>query len=110
MPATTAVTDGPDGPVVRIAGAFDVGSSRAVEQVLLQALADGGNGSLTIDLQSVHFMDSTGLRALSVARKRAEELGGHIELVHVVHEVRRVIHMLGMAPYFTIADDASPPA
>ena len=105
MPATTAVSDGPDGPVVRIAGAFDVSSSREVERVLLDVLDGGGAGSLTIDLQTVHFMDSTGLRALSVARKRAEELGGHIRLLHVVHEVRRVIDMLGMAPYFKIVDD-----
>ena len=104
MPATTVVSDGPDGPVVRIAGAFDVASSRAIERVLLESLTTDGQ-SLTVDLDSVHFMDSTGLRALSVARKRADELGGHVRLEHVAHEVRRVIEMMGMAPYFKIVDD-----
>lgn len=104
MPATTAVSDGPDGPVVRIAGAFDVASSREVEQVLLQQV-DRGSEWLTVDLASVHFMDSTGLRALNVARKHAEELGGRVRLLHVLHEVRRVIDMLGMAPFFKIVDD-----
>ena len=104
MPATTVVSDGPDGPVVRIAGAFDVASSRAIERVLLDSLTTDGQ-SLTVDLESVHFMDSTGLRALNVARKHAEELGSQVRLVHVVHEVRRVIDMLGMAPYYKIVDD-----
>lgn len=104
MPATTAVTDGPDGPVVRIAGAFDVASSNSVQDVLT-GLLSAAVPSLTVDLRSVHFMDSTGLRALNVARKRSDELGGTITLRHVVHEVRRVIEMLGMAPFFKIVED-----
>lgn len=104
MPASTVVSDGPDGPVVRIAGAFDVASSRAIERVLLDSLTTDGQ-SLTVDLESVHFMDSTGLRALSVARKRADDLGGNVRLLHVAHEVLRVVEMMGMTPYFKIVDD-----
>ena len=104
MPATTAVTDGPDGPVVRIAGAFDVASSGAVQQVLVD-LVTAETPSITVDLGSVHFMDSTGLRALNITRKRSDEHGGHVTLLRAVPEVRRVIEMLGMAPYFKIVDD-----
>ena len=103
MPATTAVTDGPDGPVVRIAGAFDVASSSRVQDVLV-GLLSSSSPCLTVDLSSVHFMDSTGLRALNVARKRSDEHGGWVRLLHVVPEVRRVIEILGMAPYFKIDD------
>ena len=89
--------------MVRIAGAFDVASSSQVQDVLMGLVSDTAP-SLTIDLASVHFMDSTGLRALNLTRKRTDELGGYVRLLHVVPEVRRVIEMLGMAPFFKIDD------
>ena len=95
---------GPDGPGVRIAGAFDIASSSDVQDVLL-GLLDGDNATVTVDLAAVHFMDSTGLRVLNIARKRADELGGVLILRHVATEVRRVIEILGLAPFFKIVDD-----
>jgi anti-sigma B factor antagonist len=104
VPATTAVSHGPHGPVVRISGAFDVASSRGVHDVLA-GLLDDGHPSLTLDLGSVHFMDSTGMRTLNVARKRTDAAGGGITLRHTGREVRRVIELLGMTSYFTFVDD-----
>jgi anti-anti-sigma factor len=62
---------GADATVLVLSGELDIASSPA----LVQALEDAGSSipnRLVIDLTEVTFMDSTGLRALLLARQRTE--------------------------------------
>jgi anti-anti-sigma factor len=71
--------------------------------VLVEAL-DGAMPAadrLTVDLCAVEFMDSTGLRALLEARRRAEEGGGALVLrVRDGGPVARLLDLAGVRDLF----------
>jgi anti-sigma B factor antagonist len=70
--ATWEITQRPGGPVVAVAGEFDL----AAEQRWLtemDRLFGEVDHSVTIDLSAVDFMDSSGVRALLVLRNRYGE-------------------------------------
>src|SRR4051794_30012189 len=75
---TTALEQEDGRPVLRVEGEVDLLTTPVLVEALDGALA--GAVRVTVDLCEVVFMDSTGLRALLEARRRAEEAGGGIDL------------------------------
>ena len=53
-------------------------------------------GDLVIDLRNVGFMDSSGLRALLVERRRREEAGGSMVLSNPTPLVIRLLEVTGV--------------
>jgi anti-anti-sigma factor len=86
---------------VEVDGDLDI----ATVPVLEGALSDverGGAETLMLDLAGVAFMDSTGLRALLSARKRADRAGRALRLSNVQPPVARVFDLTGAGRLFKV--------
>ncbi len=96
---TTALEQEDGHAVLRVEGEVDL----LTTPVLVEAL-DGavpGAERLTVDLCAVEFMDSTGLRALLEARRRAEDGGGALLLrVRDGGPVARLLDLAGVRGLF----------
>jgi anti-sigma B factor antagonist len=59
-------------------------------------------GELVVDLRGVDFMDSSGLRALLVERRRRERAGGTILLRNPTPLVQRLLEVTGVNGVLTV--------
>jgi anti-anti-sigma factor len=89
---TIVAISGNGSSVVRLAGELDMSTATRAEQALVDEL-EPGSGTLVVDLRSLEFCDAAGLRAFVRARRRAEEVGAKVRLVHPNHLVRRVLEV-----------------
>jgi anti-anti-sigma factor len=94
---------GPDGRVVVI-GDIDVVSAPAIESVIRQAesAAHDGQNQLVIDVESVGFIDSSGLRVLLAASRRNTEAGRRVVLRSPGPTLTRLLDITGTAIMFDI--------
>jgi anti-anti-sigma factor len=97
------VTTTTDNGVARVVvdGELDI----ATAPVLDARLADierSMSETVELDLGKVAFMDSTGLRALLNARRRAETGGHRLRLLNLQPEVERVFDVTGVRKIFEI--------
>jgi len=79
------------------------GKLTAVEEGLFQetineVIAETGN--LTIDLESVHYISSSGLRTLVSAKKQIDAKGGVLTIINVCKDVRDVFEITGLSDLF----------
>jgi anti-sigma B factor antagonist len=95
-----------DEAVVAVDGELDIATVPELEREVEPLWARPLN-LLTVDLERVGFMDSSGLRTLNELRTRAEEQGVTFALFGVQPTVRRVLDITGMASFFELRD-ASP--
>jgi anti-sigma B factor antagonist len=92
---------------VRPIGDLDMLTVRELER-RVTALGGPGAPDVLVDLASVRFIDSTGLRLLLHLHRRAQQEGWTLELAHGCDDVRRVFeltHTLELLPF----PAASPP-
>ena len=84
-----AVTCTGEGRVLRaaISGEVDHHRARAIMEV---------PRSLTLDLEGVTFMDSSGIAVLLRAYRRLGELGGAVKVVHVPAQAGKVLRAAGL--------------
>lgn len=89
------------GTVVIIAeGELDlVGAPR-----LLEALPEDGREPVVIDLESVGFMDSSGLRSLLEARQACTERGCSFAIARPSDPVQRVLELVDLSREFAVVD------
>jgi anti-sigma B factor antagonist len=90
-----------DEAVVAVDGELDLATA-AVLQREVEPLWAGPTKVLTVDLERVDFMDSSGLRALNELRTRAEQHGVTFALFGMQPIVRRVLDITGMAAFFEL--------
>jgi anti-sigma B factor antagonist len=96
-------TDG-DEIVLQLQGELDLTSAPVFERELRVAEA-ATPARLVIDLGGLEFMDSTGLRALLLARERAGGEGGHrLTLRHGPRQVQRVLELTKTVDAFEFED------
>ena len=89
--AITAIS-GDGSAVVRLSGELDLSTASRAEQALVGELHPGSR-TLVVDLRSLDFCDAAGLRAFVRARRRAQEVGAKVRLVHPNRLVRRVLEI-----------------
>ena len=94
----TTVDIGPDGTIC-VDGDIDMAAGPQLEVVILQREA---SGPLTVDLAGVHFIDSSGLRVLLGAGRRAAQRGERVTLRSVGPEVARLLEITGTTDQFDI--------
>jgi anti-sigma B factor antagonist len=75
---------------------------------LIGALPQEGEGPVVLDLGSVAFMDSSGLRALLEARQACLDAGRPFALARPSDAVLRVLELVDLAREFDVLD--APPA
>lgn len=88
----------PDGTIV-VYGDIDIAGGPVLEEALR---AHQGDGPVAIDLHNVSFIDSSGLRSLLNASRRAAERSSHVALRGVGHEVTRLLEITGTTERFTV--------
>ena len=89
-----------DAPVVFLVGEIDLGGAAQLKTCL-----ESQSGRVVVDLDGVTFMDSTGITAFVIARKRLLASGGSIHLRSVPVRVQQVLRIVGMADW--VIDDAT---
>jgi anti-anti-sigma factor len=65
------------------------------------ALNGGGPATLVVDLRSVSFLDSSGVRALLDTERRVRETGGRFEVVAEPGPARRTLEVAGVWEHLT---------
>lgn len=83
------------------AGRIDSVTSPHLEEALVAALT-GGERRVVLDMASVDYISSAGLRVLLVAAKRLRENGGRFVLCGLNGPVRQVFELAGFLPLFAI--------
>ncbi|MEQ7127687.1 STAS domain-containing protein [Actinopolymorpha sp. B11F2] len=105
--------------VVTVAGEIDLATSSQLRAQLLDVLTEQEPPRvLVVALDGVSFLDSTGLSALVVARRRAKELGVELRLTSPARGPSRVLNITGLDDAFriyptlneAIAGETAPPA
>ena len=87
------VTEGGEGPVVRLVGDIDLASSGEVRECL-HGLA---GQRVTLDCSGVTFMDSTAIGVLVASEQRNEQDGGVIVLRGVQPAQMRIFEIAGLS-------------
>jgi anti-anti-sigma factor len=87
--------------VVAPAGRVDSTTSDALEQALTKAI-DAGELRLVVDLDSVGYISSAGLRVLLIVAKRLKTLRGTLVLCALTDPVRQVFDLAGFLPLFLV--------
>ena len=101
------VTTTMDGAAATVAvdGELDLATVEELDAALSQVESNGST-TLCLDLANVRFMDSTGLRCLLRARRRAEEGGRSFTLTNLPAGVERLFDVTGVGRIFEIAPTA----
>jgi anti-anti-sigma factor len=94
--------DGDGVATVVVEGELDIATVPVLEGALSD-LESGGARTLVLDLRGLRFMDSTGLRALLSARRRAHTAGRRLRLANLQPSVARVFEVTGVARLFDTA-------
>jgi anti-sigma B factor antagonist len=95
-------------PVVAAPAEIDITNADGLRSVLLKAAADG-TGTLVVDMTRTRFCDSSGMRALVAAHKRARAGGHEVLLVMPAPAILRVFAITGLdrvIPVFARLDQA----
>ncbi len=92
-----------DAVVIELVGELDLASAP-----VLDTCVDGVRpitAPLTIDVSALRFVDSSGLRALTAARRAAvEDVGGPVRLVGCGDMLRKLLAMSGLSEAFVVDD------
>lgn len=85
-------------------GDVDVAGGPLLETAILHREKELRNtdAAITIDLADVFFIDSSGLRTLLSASRRAVARGGRVVLRNVGAEVHRLLEITATAAHFSI--------
>ncbi|MGH9244771.1 MAG: STAS domain-containing protein [Acidimicrobiales bacterium] len=89
--------------VLAVTGEVDVATAPRLREQIVSLVADG-NARIVCDLESVDFLDSTGLGVLVGALKRARTHGGDLVLVLTQPRILKVFEITGLLQVFEIYD------
>lgn len=103
MPTFTVDTGELDGGVrVILSGDLDLSTAKQAEQAIEEA--ERSASLIVIDLRRLSFMDSTGLRVIVSADKRAKRSGRRAVIVQGPSAVRRVFEITRLGERLEIVD------
>ena len=97
-----------DGDVatLTLTGEFDLAGVQQFQEVIAKVEADHPK-TLVIDMSSLAFMDSSGLRALVMADERAQAAKRRLAIIPGPPQVRRVFEITQLEQRLDLVDDAS---
>ena len=95
-----------DAAVVVPTGELDLATAPALEDALERAF-EGGSERVVLDLRELEFIDSSGLRTLLTARRRADQARAQFSLVAGHRGLERTLEIAGVHKVFdwTPAED-----
>ena len=89
--------------MLSLTGDLDLASAPSLERAFGEAEAEHAPG-IVVDLSGLEFMDSTGLRALLLARERAAPNGHQLTLRRGPRQVQRVLELTKTVDAFQFED------
>jgi anti-sigma B factor antagonist len=89
--------------VVTLAGEFDLSVEKLFSEIVTDGVVQDGHASVVLDLAEITFLDSSGIRALLVARKQALASGTRLSLRRPSPAVQRVLELTAVVGAFEIA-------
>ena len=95
--------------IMSVEGEVDVYTAPRLKEALVEAI-EGGCVDLVVDLDSVSFIDSSGLGVLVGALRRTKERSGSLRLVCTRDAVLKIFRITGLDkvfPIFSTVGDAS---
>lgn len=87
--------------VIEVGGEVDVYTAPRLREAIV-SLVDNGAYHLIVDLDTVDFLDSTGLGVLVGGLKRVRAHDGAIELVCTQGKILKIFRITGLNKVFTI--------
>ena len=90
--------------IVKVSGRVDSATAPNLDQTL-QGLLNAGRSHLVLDLETVDYMSSAGLRVLVATQKAAKKAGGRLALAALSARVKEVLDLAGLVPVFDIYPD-----
>lgn len=87
--------------ILTLAGELDVTNAAEAEEAVRVAWQDSPS-RLVFDLTRLTFMDSTGVRVLVRARRRATQSGATVVLAGLTPSVSRIMEVTGLSRAFPI--------
>ena len=85
-----------------LAGDLDVDGGRVSRRVL-NALFEAGRVDITVNLDRVGFLDSSGLASLIASLRQARERGGDVRVETSNDRIRRILEVTALAQVFKLA-------
>jgi anti-sigma B factor antagonist len=82
-------------PTIALNGECDLQIFPDIDELLMSSCGDGFS-SVRIDLRGLTFIDSSGLRALMMAKARADSHGTNLSIVPAPAAVMRVFELVGL--------------
>ena len=105
MPATSPfqVRVSADGDDLRLhlVGDFDLTAVESFRSCVEGAVDSNGGGDVVVDLGDLAFIDSTGISALLVMRRRLQGQGRELRVANVSAGAARVFELTGLTAVFT---------
>ena len=89
--------------MLAVAGEVDVATAPRLRERLVDLVTEG-NHRIVVDLESVDFLDSTGLGVLVGGLKRVRSHDGDLALVCTQRRILKVLEITGLTKVFTIHD------
>jgi anti-sigma B factor antagonist len=100
-PGCTVIRDDDAAPTLVVSGDVDWASAPLIEHHLAQLMTHPVD-EIRVDLASVRFIDSTGLRSLILAGHRLSAAGGRLRVVEASITARRIIELSGLSEVFSL--------
>jgi anti-sigma B factor antagonist len=90
---------------VIVTGELDLATAPELERNLARR-----RGRIVVDLRTVDFMDTTGIRVLLSLKARLEQNGGHLRLLIASDLIRKLFDLSGVTDLFEIDESLHPTA
>ena len=101
MEFTIETTAEPDCHVIKPSGELDLATHDQLRRTVENLIVDG-KVNLAMDLDSISFLDSTGLGVLIGARRKAHAMGGSFVIRCSNEDVLRLFRVTSLDKVFTI--------
>jgi len=88
--------------LVLAAGEIDAYTAPKLREELL-SLAEAGKKSITVNLQDVSYLDSTGLGVFVGVFKQLKANGGELRLIHLSDRLKRLFEITGLSNVMNIS-------
>ena len=96
---TIEIKKNADETILQIAGRLDTITAPSLDKTIHEEIGDTRN--LILDLKSLEYISSAGLRVLLGAQKKMQKIGS-MKVVNVCEEVMEVFEMTGFADILVI--------
>jgi anti-anti-sigma factor len=88
-----------------VAGELDSASAPRLLDAIRSALAGGRVSAVTLDLEGLEFIDSTGMRALVEIERELEQHQVRLDVVPAPEPVTELLHLAGVAERLRLVED-----